>query len=318
MNSKLSLEKPNIPSFPKTQNNWYSPSNNVFNINTPLTNPYPVNNIKQKEFTNPRPVHEYNRFIPTKKALSGMDPQGTITEFYNHDIITPLKRPSLYSKFDIKNPLYKHNIFYKTRMNENSKWALGTISRPNDYSTLPKLQPFKTYYFPPKYNKKDPDKYRAFSLKTDHIGIKVPKIKKVEKKNSFLKLKEDYSVSSETRKENWWKAYDSKNSKKNLSSKDYDIINFKPIFGINSNFEMMNKTLNCRKKGYGEYLDLTKTFRINNNKDFIQQFENNPTRFRRFTGIFSNMYDAAHKNGNIIPPFGQKNKNNNSGINGIK
>ena len=196
-------------------------------------------------------------------------------------------------------------------MNENSKWALGTEARPNDYSTLPKLQPFKNYYFPPKYNKKDPEKYRAFSLKTDHIGIKVPKIKKIEKKNSFLKLKEDYSVSTETKKENRWICYDSKNSIKNLSSTEYNIINFRPILGVNSNFEMMNKTLNCRKKGYGEYLDLTKTFRVNNNKDFIEKYESNPTRFRKFTGIFSNMYDAAHKNGNIIPPFGLKNKNNN-------
>ena len=211
------LEKPNIPNFSKTQKNWHSLSHNSLNINVPTSNPYPVNNLKQKEFTTPRPVHEYTRFIPTKQALSGMDPQGTIAEFYNHDIIRPLKRPSLYSKFDIKNPFFKHNTFYKTHMNENSKWALGTEARPNDYSTLPKLQPFKNYYFPPKYNKKDPEKYRAFSLKTDHIGIKVPKIKKIEKKKSFLKLKEDYSVSTETKKENRWICYDSKNSIKNLS-----------------------------------------------------------------------------------------------------
>ena len=305
------LEKQNIQNFSKTQKNWHSLSHNSLNINVPTSNPYPVNNLKQKEFTTPRPVHEYTRFIPTKQALSGMDPQGTIAEFYNHDIIRPLKRPSLYSKFDIKNPFFKHNTFYKTHMNENSKWALGTEARPNDYSTLPKLQPFKNYYFPPKYNKKDPEKYRAFSLKTDHIGIKVPKIKKIEKKNSFLKLKEDYSVSTETKKENRWICYDSKNSIKNLSSTEYNIINFRPILGVNSNFEMMNKTLNCRKKGNGEYLDLTKTFRVNNNKDFIEKYESNPTRFRKFTGIFSNMYDAAHKNGNIIPPFGLKNKNNN-------
>ena len=286
---------------------------NFFNPNFPsltLGTPYPTHNIKQKEFSRPRPSREYQRFLPTKKALSGMDPNGTIAEFIKKDIIMPVQRCSLYTKFfDIKSPIYKHNDLYQTRMNENSKWALDTIARAPNYECLPKVQPFKTYYFPPKYNNKDPINYRAYSLKTDHIGIKIPKIKKKEKENSFLKLKEDYSVSTETKKENWWMPYPSKNSIKNVSSKDYDIINFRPITGFNSNFEMMNKTLNCRKKGNGEYLDLTKTFHVNNNKDFIDKFEQNPGRFLKFTGIFSNMYDAAHKNGNIIKPFGQKNGN---------
>ena len=276
--------------------------------NISLAPPYKVNNIKQKEITRPRPAREYNRFLPIKKALSGMDPNGTLNEFFRRDIITPLHRESLYTTFyDIKSPLFKHNNLYKTKINENSKWALNTIARAPNYECLPKVQQYKIYYFPPKYNNKDPDKYRASSLKSDHIGIKVPKIKKIDKKCSFLKLKADYSVSSETKKENWWKPYPSTNSVKNLSSKNYDIINFRPICGVNLNLEFMNKTLNCRKKGYGEYLDLTKTFRVNINKDFAEKYNQNPNRFHKFTGIFSNMYDAAHKNGNIIKPFGQKN-----------
>lgn len=276
--------------------------------NISLAPPYKVNNIKQKEITRPRPAREYNRFLPIKKALSGMDPNGTLNEFFRRDIITPLHRESLYTTFyDIKSPLFKHNNLYKTKINENSKWALNTIARAPNYECLPKVQQYKIYYFPPKYNNKDPDKYRASSLKSDHIGIKVPKIKKIDKKFSFLKLKADYSVSSETKKENWWKPYPSTNSVKNLSSKNYDIINFRPICGVNLNLEFMNKTLNCRKKGYGEYLDLTKTFRVNINKDFAEKYNQNPNRFHKFTGIFSNMYDAAHKNGNIIKPFGQKN-----------
>ena len=310
MSSKPNFEKIKIPY--KTQQNFFNPISNLT-----IAPPFPVYNIKQKEFTRPRPMRQYSRFIPTKKALSGMDPQGTLTEFINKDIIKPIHRESLYTTFyDIKSPLYKHNNLYKTRMNENSKWAINTVARAPTYETLPKVQPFKTYYFPPKYNNKDPIKYRAFSLKTDHIGIKVPKIKKIDKKNSFVKLKGEYSVSSETKKENWWKPFNSKNTLKNLSSKEYDIINFQPILGINSNFEMMNKTLNNRKKGNGEFLDLTKTYRVNINKDFVEKYEQNPKRFLKYNGIFSNMYDAAHKNGNIIRPFGQKNGSN--GMNNLK
>ena len=240
-----------------------------------------------------------------------MDPHGTLTEFIKKDIVIPLHRKNLFTDFfDIKSPSYKHNDLIKTKMNENSKWALDTIARAPNYETLPKVQQFKTYYFPPKYNNKDPVKYRAYSLRTDHIGIKIPKIKKIEKINSFLKLKEDYCVSTETDKQNWWRPFPIKNLAKNSSSKEYNIINFKPILEKNSNFEMMNKTINYRKKGNGEFNDLTRTFRVNVNKVFREKFEQNPNRFRRFTGIFSNMYDAAHKNGNIIRPFGQKNGNN--------
>ena len=304
MEQKPNYEKIPIPS--KTYQNFFNPITDLT-----LAAPYPTHNIKQKEFNNPRPIRQYRRFLPTKKALSGMDPHGTLTEFIKKDIVIPLHRKNLFTDFfDIKSPSYKHNDLIKTKMNENSKWALDTIARAPNYETLPKVQQFKTYYFPPKYNNKDPVKYRAYSLRTDHIGIKIPKIKKIEKKNSFLKLKEDYCVSTETDKQNWWRPFPIKNLGKNSSSKEYNIINFKPILEKNSNFEMMNKTINYRKKGNGEFNDLTRTFRVNVNKVFREKFEQNPNRFRRFTGIFSNMYDAAHKNGNIIRPFGQKNGNN--------
>jgi len=286
----------------KTQQNWFQLNKNNFF----LGNPYPTYTIKQKEFTRPRPEREYRRFPETKKALSGMDPSGKIQEFINKDIIKPLTRPSLYDNFDIKNPNYNHIDLYKTRPNNNDKWAINTICRAPNFESLPKVQPFRTYYFPPKYNNKDIEKYRSYSLKTDHIGIKVPRIKKIEPKDSFLKLKNDYSVSTETKKENKWTPYPSINSLKTLSSKNYDIINFMPIFPFDSNCQIMNKTLNYRKKGVGEFSDLSRTFRVNINKDFVQKFEENPKRFLKYTGIFSNMYDASHKNGNIITPFGQK------------
>jgi hypothetical protein len=291
-----------IKNHSKTQQNWFQTNRNNFF----LGNPYPTYTIKQKEFTRPRPEREYRRFPETKKALSGMDPSGKIQEFINKDIIRPLSRPSLYDHFNIKLPNYMHNDLYKTKPNDNSKWAINTACRAPNFETLPKVQPYRAYYFPPKYNNKDVEKYRAYSLKTDYIGIKVPRIKKIEPKDSFLKLKNDYSVSSETLYDNKWFPYPSKNSLKTISSKNYDIINFVPNLQDNSNFQIMNRTLNFRKKGVGEFSDLSRTFRVNINKDFKQKYEENPKRFYKYTGIFSNMYDASHKNGNIITPFGQK------------
>jgi len=288
----------------KTQQNWFEVNRNNFF----LGNPYPTYNIKQKEFTRQRPEREYRRFPETTKALSGMNPNGKILEFINKDIIKPLIKPSLYDNFNIKSPKFIHTDLFNTKPNKISKWAINTACRAPNFETLPKVQPFKTYYFPPKYNNKDIEKYRAFSLKSDYIGIKVPRIKKIDPKDSFLKLKKDYSVSSESMKENSWAPYPSNNSMKTLSSKNYDIINFMPIFPYNSNCQIMNKTLNFRKKGVGEFSDLSKTFRVNINKDFVEKFEENPKRFYKYTGVFSNMYDESYKNGNIITPFGQKNK----------
>jgi len=286
----------------RTQQEWYPRRNNFS-----LGNPYPTFKLKQKEFNRPKPEREYRRFPETKIAFSGIDPSGKIQEFINKDIIRPLTRPSLYESFNIKNPNFQHNKLYKTRINDNAKWALSTSCRAPNYESLPKVQPFKNYYFPPKYNNKDIDKYRNYSLKSDNISIKVPKIKKIEPKNSFLKLKRDYSVSSETKFEHRWRPCPiTKNSIINISSKDYNIINFMPLFPNENNSEIMNKTLNYRKKGMGEYKDLTKTFRVNVNNDFVQKFNENPKRFYKYTGIFSNMYDASHKNGNIITPFGKK------------
>jgi hypothetical protein len=296
-------QKSNSHSLPNTRRKWLQGKN----LKIELATPYPTYTIKQKEFTKPRPAREYTRFPKTKVALSGMDVSGNLLEFIHKDIIKPLIRPTLYEEYDIKSSK-NINEGSTSGPNPQTKWALKSAARAPNYEYLPKIQPFQTYYFPPQYNNKNPEKYRNFSLKTDHIGIKVPRIQKVKSDESFLKLKREYCISTETRKEDKWVPFPSKDSINNLSSKNYDIINFQPILANSSNCQIMNKTLNDRKKGIGEYADLTKTFRINFNKNFAEKYNNNPFRFHKFTGIFSNMYDASHKNGNIIPPFGHSKK----------
>jgi len=285
-----------------TENN--NTNNNILkpkNLKLDLGLPYQTNTIKQKLFNNTKPSRPYNRFIPTKISLTGVDPIGNIFEFYSKDIIHPLTRPNLYPK----------NFTINNNNSTNTRWALKTTVKCNDSKSLPKLQDYTTYYFPPKYNNKNVEKYRNFSLKTDHIGIKVPRTDKVLPEKNFVKLKSDFCFNSETKKENDWIPYVSKNSMNNISSQDYDIINFKPILKTNSNANiLLNKSLYLKKKGIGEYADLTKTFRVNFNKEFSQKINENPLRFRKYKGIFSDMYDASHKNGDIITPFGKSKKKN--------
>ena len=290
----------NIKQYQMTQgeNSWLKTKNPKLNLGAP----FQTHTIKQKLFNKPRPMRPYERFIPTKIALTGVDPSGNINEFISNDIIHPMKRPNLYIKtFSVDNS--KKNICMDNR------WALKTTAKCNDRKSLPKLQPFVSYYFPPKYNNKDIDNYRKFSLKTDHIGIQVPRCEKVSQEKSFIKLKTDYYFNTETKKENEWVPLTCKNSTNNISSKDYNIINFKPLPKANPNPHiLLNKTLYFKKKGIGEFADLTKTFRVNFNKEFADQLKENPYRFRKYQGIFSDMYDSSHKNGDIITPFGKNNK----------
>ena len=290
----------NIKQYQMTQgeNSWL----NTKNPKLILGAPFQTHTIKQKLFNKPRPMRPYERFIPTKIALTGVDPSGNINEFISNDIIHPMKRPNLYIKtFSVDNS--------KKNIGMDNRWALKTTAKCNDRKSLPKLQPFVSYYFPPKYNNKDIDNYRKFSLKTDHIGIQVPRCEKVSQEKSFIKLKTDYYFNTETKKENEWVPLTCKNSTNNISSKDYNIINFKPLPKANPNPHiLLNKTLYFKKKGIGEFADLTKTFRVNFNKEFADQLKENPYRFRKYQGIFSDMYDSSHKNGDIITPFGKNNK----------
>ena len=290
----------NIKQYQMTQgeNSWLKTKNPKLNLGAP----FQTHTIKQKLFNKPRPMRPYERFIPTKIALTGVDPSGNINEFISNDIIHPMKRPNLYIKtFSVDNS--------KKNIDMDNRWALKTTAKCNDRKSLPKLQPFVSYYFPPKYNNKDIDNYRKFSLKTDHIGIQVPRCEKVSQEKSFIKLKTDYYFNTETKKENEWVPLTCKNSTNNISSKDYNIINFKPLPKANPNPHiLLNKTLYFKKKGIGEFADLTKTFRVNFNKEFADQLKENPYRFRKYQGIFSDMYDSSHKNGDIITPFGKNNK----------
>ena len=55
------------------------------------------------------------------------------------------------------------------------------------------------------------------------------------------------------------------------------------------------------KKGIGEYRDLQRTTAPNPNHDFLRAFSENPNIFKRRDGIFSHLYDAAHRFGEDKP-----------------
>ena len=260
-------------------------------------------NSRQKDFFTPKPYKTYNRFPINYNSIND-----NYLNFMKKDIITPLSRPSLYEKFNFKSPNYKHIDIYKTKMNKKTKWAIGTIARAPSWETLPKKQQFKNYYFPPEYNNKNPEKNKNSSLNTDFIRIKVPEMKKNNSTESFLKMKRGYSCFNETKIENQFIPNTPTLSVKNLSSKNYDIINFRLLNTTkNVGNKLMNKYTYFRKKNISSTFDLMHTFNVNFNKEYTKKFNENHKRFFKYNGIFTNMYDSSNKNGNITLPFDVKN-----------
>ena len=263
---------------------------------------------RQIEFITHRPVKGYQRFISLRESLIGENPYFKYIHFRKKDGIKPMERPSLYENFNGKNTLYKQNTFYNTKKNKEIKWALGTTKKAPNENILPKKQQFKTYYFPPKYNNKEPEIYKNNFIKTDCIAIKTPKINKVPSEKSFLKMKEGYSATNETKEEYKWVPFSGPKSNINASSKNYNIINFKPLSSnIHSNCRLLNSAINNRKKGIGEFYELTNFSQPNFNKEYLNKLEENPKRFFKYNGIFTNMYDSSVRNGKINLPFNLKN-----------
>lgn len=73
--------------------------------------------------------------------------------------------------------------------------------------------------------------------------------------------------------------------------------------------KMLDKKVTNKKKGVAEITDLTRPFHPNFNRNYKDYLNENPKIFNAYNGIFSHMYDAAHRNGNIVVPF--RNSTNN-------
>ncbi len=77
----------------------------------------------------------------------------------------------------------------------------------------------------------------------------------------------------------------------------------------------MDKKLLNKKKVLTELMDLNQVFHNKVEKNYEKIFDENRNYFKKYTGIFTNICDAANKNGNIIQPFSNNKKKNNEEIN---
>ncbi len=64
---------------------------------------------------------------------------------------------------------------------------------------------------------------------------------------------------------------------------------------------LLDKQVTNMKKGIGEYGDLQRPTAPNINKEHIQACTDNPGIFKKKDGVFTHLYDAAHRFGQDKP-----------------
>jgi hypothetical protein len=250
----------------------------------------PSTSLVQKNYGKPKPVREFHRFLKDKIANTGSDPKGNYSEFIKNDLIKPITRS--------REPLPKIET-------TSQKWALRTDKNCPSEEKVPRIQQFKEYFFPNR-TQEEIDNYRSSFLKSDYVSIRIPKIKKKQDNESFLFLKNKFGVHTETLHDAWLPQGNFK-TMNNRSSVVYNIINQKE-----NNFSgcivmnTLDKKVASKKKGLTEFSDLTRIYHHNLNPKHEELLKTNPNIFQIHKGIFSQIYDAAHKNGNIILPFSKE------------
>lgn len=205
--------------------------------------------------------------------------------------------------------------FDNIKIINTDKWALNTQKKSPSIDKLPKIQQYKEYYFPSKSVDQD-EKYRTSFIPTDHISINIPKILKTEEKDSFLNLKKKMGNHTESTSKGWVPLDNAIKSLSNLSSVQYNILSPQEPNNSSAAIELkiLDKKLANRKKSIGEFYDLTMNYHPKINKEFRETYDSNKNIFHIRTGIFSHMYDNAHRNGNISVPFRNNNMTQSSPI----
>ena len=259
------------------------------------------------------PVRPFNRFGKPKIYNTGIDPPSIFVDFIKKDPEKPYKR--------YISPIITKDIKYIPT--SPLKWGVGCTKSCHKEELVPKYDPYKEYNFIKKINinknnnsnannngKENDEIYEKTYLPTDHISVREPKISDLKDNNNdnfpFLNLKGKFN--STTDSNSFWAPRNNANlSFSNRSSVDYNIINnTKETYSRAQKDTMLIKTLYNKKKGIGEFLVSQRPFGPNYNQTFIKLLNQNGDRFRKYKGVFTELYDSAIKNGNIFKPFNEK------------
>lgn len=157
-------------------------------------------------------------------------------------------------------------------------------------------------------------------MSTDHIAIKTKEkndgnqeYKKplfLEMKSKSIFYKDKYGSHFESKDSSWVASVNLKTIN-NKSGSTFNILtNQSNELSGCLKMGMMERKIANRKKGVCEFYDITQPYSSNWDKNYNSSFNEDKNIFKSYQGIFSQMYDAARKNGNISIPFRNENSIN--------
>ena len=235
----------------------------------------------QKTYGTHKPVRPYERFLPPKCANTGLDPVGGFKDFIKKDWAKPI---------NLRKDHFVREVDTEHFESLKSNWAVGTqkfnTEKVDGSGKLERnFTPVSKHY-----------------IKTDHISVVPP-----ERDRPFQKVYDKILTTPAYNKNNvctniWVPRANEEKSFGNRSSVGHNIITH--LDNQNSGsivMSVLDKIVFNRKKGVTEIADLNRLTALKSNKDFISAFEKNPHQFKRSNGVFSHLYDAAHRFGEDKP-----------------
>lgn len=215
------------------------------------------------------------------QANSGTDPYGSYREFMKKDVQKPIRTSAL--------PQYQNNNQDHFKSLQNT-WAVGTTKY-----TKTKVQPDGTMT-------RDFKPVHKHNIKTDHISVEPPASERPFQKIYDQMLTKPAYDKNQVSTKPWVPNASVEQTVNNRSSVSHNIINHQDNTHSGLlNVGVMDKTVCNRKKGIGECSDLMHIYANKSNPDFVKAFNADPNQFKRKTGVFSHLYDAAHRFGEDKP-----------------
>eukprot|EP00347_Sterkiella_histriomuscorum_P019446 403341600 len=247
----------------------------------------------QKTYTSQKPfLFPPKKYKGYKVANTGIDPHGNFLEFIRKDIIKNIDvhRDSDQAR-DIKEMRATNYNTIRT------KWAIGCTKE------TAKMIEGEDNLLPRFTMKRSTSQFQPIRLKTDVISFRPPeKQKEDQKAYDQLITTPKYNFNSQTSQGWLERTYENK-SIVNRSSVNHNIITHADNdHSSKIHVGTLNSKILFRKKAICDFANEAIPSAIHINNDYKSALNHDNQLFKKYTGICTNVYDAAHRFG-IDKPF---------------
>lgn len=190
----------------------------------------------------------------------------------------------------------------------SDKWATNFDKSCPNLNNISKIQPFKNYNFFNRnmQNDNDVNNYKNFYVENDNIAIRPLKLVGHTETLKLLEAKSLFGSHHESLVKSWIPKMPV--SINNRSSVAYNILSpenkkEQQFWAKKVDQSLRNVNINNRQKSITEFADLTSPGGLRFNDDFEKEYSKNPNLFKKYLGVFTNMYEVSQRCGNLSVPF---------------